>query len=69
MTPGLSTNKQEYLLLLFKDGDTCCTNPSLSNAYFWQGIKGLKNKIHTAVRRIFEKNSSGKDIPKNFHTI
>ena len=50
MMSGLSTNKQEYRLLLFKDGNTCCTNPSLSNAYFWQCIKGLKNKIHTAVK-------------------
>ena len=29
ITPGLSTNKQRSVV---KDGDTCCTNPSLSNA-------------------------------------
>ena len=32
ITSGVSTNKQRHHLLLLKTGDTCCTNPSLSNA-------------------------------------
>ena len=50
LTSDLSTNKRTLL----KDGDMCCTNPSLSNAWFWQYIKGLKIKIRTAVRRNLE---------------
>ena len=30
ITPSLSTNTQRHRLS--QDGDTCCTNPSLSNA-------------------------------------
>ena len=29
-------------------------SPTLNNAWFWQYVKGLKNKIHTAVRRNLE---------------
>ena len=39
---------------LVKDGDTCCTNPFLSNAKFCQYVKGVKNKIHAGFRRNLE---------------
>ena len=32
ITPGFSTNKQKHRRFVVKDGDTCCINPSLSNA-------------------------------------
>ena len=54
-TPSLTLvliNKDTSFVI--KDGDTCCTNPSLSNAQFWQYIKRLKNKTHTVVRRHLE---------------
>ena len=41
-------------------------HPSLSNAKFWQYIKGLKNKIHTAVRRNLEEILEVKEFLKMF---
>ena len=36
----------------------------LSNAKFWQYIKGLKNRIHAAVRRNLEENLEVKTFLK-----
>ena len=54
ITPGLSTNKQRHCLLLLKRGIHVAPTHLQVMLSFGKYIKGLKNKIHTAVRRNLE---------------
>ena len=54
------------LPFVVKDGDTCCTNLSLSNFQFWQNIEGLENKIYAAVKKNLEEILEVKTFLKKF---